>query len=350
VQSPINALIGLAGNFYSRDNSKLSKNHHPLVSVVLLSYNRPAYLQQALDSLLSQSYKNLEITVVDNQSPASAEVALIVNLHPNVKLIQNSINLGYAGGMNTGIAQADGDYVLLTEDDIILDKDCVRNLVEYLYEEPTADLISPIIYNRTEGTIRFAGGSLTLGGVFRREIYGAGERDTGQFTEPFNVGYIDGAMMFARRDFWKQFKGFREDYFMYVDAVELCTRVSKAGKSMAVVPQAKAYHFEPHHKPAPPEIEFHKVKNFFALHLLHAPARNLPEFICRYLIINGLRTLLGRNGNSRQVFLKALVWVARKTPSLLKERYAQNRALSPDPSRDDLNSIRSIPPALKPGE
>jgi GT2 family glycosyltransferase len=301
----------------------LSGNHRPQVSVVLLSYDRPDYLREALGSLRSQSYENVEITVVDNQSRSSSEVARVVSEYRDVKLIRNSTNLGYAGGMNRGIEQAGGQFVLLTEDDIVLEKDCIERLVEYMDVRPAADLVAPIIYNKREQTIRCAGGDFALGAVYRMKIHGAGERDDGQFPQPFDVSYIDGATMFARKDFWQRFKGFRAEFFMYVEAVELCARVGKSGKKMVVVPQAKAYHFEPPALPLPPEIEFHKVKNFFSLYLLHAPARYLPEFVCRYAVINTVRTLLGRTGSPPREFLKALLWVVKKTPSLLKERYRQ---------------------------
>jgi GT2 family glycosyltransferase len=307
-----------------RANSKLSRNNHPQVSVVLLSYNRPAFLQEALVSLHNQSYRNLEVTVVDNPSPSSAEVSRIVSQYPNVRLIQNTTNLGYAGGMNTGITQATGHYVLLTEDDIVLDGDCIKSLVEYMEEQACADLIAPIIYNKTELTIRCAGGDFALGAVYRKKTYGAGECDVGQFPQPFDVKYIDGATMFARNCFWQRFKGFRAEYFMYAEAVELCARVSKSGKKMVVVPQAKVYHFEPPEQATQPEIEFHKLKNFFSLYLLHAPARHLPEFVCRYAVIDTVRTLFGKSDYHPRTFLKALWWVAKKTPSLLKERYTQN--------------------------
>jgi GT2 family glycosyltransferase len=292
----------------------------PSVSVVLLSYNRPAYFREALASLLNQSYENLEITVVDNPSPASGEVASITGKHQSVKLIRNATNLGYAGGMNAGIKQATGQYVFLTEDDIVLDRNCIEHLVRYNDEHPSADLLTPLIYNKTEQTIRCAGGEFVLGAVYRMNIYGAGEQDAGQFSQPFEVGYIDGATMFASSQFWKRFKGFRPEYFMYVEAVELCARVIKSGKKMTVVPEAKVYHFEPTQKAILPEIEFHKLKNFFSLYLLHAPARHLPEFVCRYAIINAGRALLGKTGSPPKAFFKALLWVARKTPSLLRER------------------------------
>jgi GT2 family glycosyltransferase len=298
----------------------LSDTAQLLVSVVLLSYNRPAFLQEALASLQQQSYKNIEVTVVDNA--ASGEVARVVSQYPTVNLIQNRLNLGYSGGMNLGIASVSGDYIYLTEDDIVIEPDCIETLVEYLERNVSADLVAPVIYNKTAGTIRCAGGDLTLGGVYRRKIHGSGERDIAQFPAAFAVNYIDGASMFARRDFWKEFKGFREEYFMYVDAVELCTRVCKSGKSMMVVPQAKVYHFEPPTGPISVELEFHKLKNFFSLYLLHAPVHVLPEFIGRYAFVNGLRSLFGR-GVRPQIFFKALLWVAMKTPSILKERFAQ---------------------------
>jgi len=298
----------------------------PLVSVVLLSYNRPALLAEALASLGRQSYQNLEVTVVDNPSPASAEVARIVSQFasqfPRVRLIQTERNLGYAGGMNRGLHDVSGDYVYLTEDDIVLESSCVETLVEFLESDRSADLVAPIIYNKTAGTIRCAGGNLALGGVYRRSINGAGEADTGQFPRAFDVTYIDGATMFARREFWTKFKGFREEYFMYVDAVELCARVAKSRQRMTIVPQARVHHFEPTVGPPSPNLEFHKLKNFFAVNLLHAPARCLPEFVCRYAFINGVRAVFSPNGNSPRTFFKALLWAVKQTPSLLKERFS----------------------------
>lgn len=296
-----------------------------LVSVVLLSYNRPAYLDEALASLQRQTYEPLDITVVDNLSPASSAVAAVVSQYPNVKLLQPGSNLGYAGGMNLGIAAASGAFVCLTEDDIVLEPDCIESLVKYLENDPAADLIAPIIYNKTARTIRCAGGDTVLGGVYQRTIYGWDEPDAGQFSAPFEVNYIDGAMMLARRSFWEQLKGFREEYFMYVDSTELCARVGKAHKRMTIIPAAKVYHFEPAAGPTPIELEFHKLKNFFSLYLLHAPARILPEFVCRYAVINGLRSLFASSGSPPQAFFKALLWIVRKTPALLRERYAARR-------------------------
>ncbi|MET0650790.1 MAG: glycosyltransferase family 2 protein [Pyrinomonadaceae bacterium] len=292
----------------------------PTVSVVVLSYNRPAYLAEALASVRAQTYEPCEVTVVDNPSPASVEVARVVERFAGFKLFRSGTNLGYAAGMNRGLELSAGDYTLLTEDDIVLDPDCLRRLVEHMEADPATCISGPVIYNKSEGTIRCASGEFELGGVYRIKVYGAGERDEGQFARPMRLGYIDGAVMFARTDFWRRLGGFREEFFMYGESVELCARAAKTGKHLMLVPQAKVYHFEP-----PPganasaEFAFHRYKNFFALYLLHAPARCLPEFFCRYAVLGLLRAA---SGGHLRPFLRALAWTARRVPSMLRERAA----------------------------
>ncbi len=291
----------------------------PLISVVLLSYNRPLYLREALSALVSQSYERLEIVVIDNPSPASEEIAEIVSQYPEIKLIQSATNLGYTGGMNQGLESVSGDYICLTEDDIVMRPDCIQNFFNYLNGHPETGLIAPVIYNKAARTIRWAGGRFELGGVYKMKIFGAGETDTGQFAEPFEVNFIDGATMFARTDLWRRLKGFRDDFFMYVEAVEFSARVALTGQKLVVVPQSKVDHFEPPEKPTPPEIEFHKIKNFFALYLLHARVASLFEFLLRYGVLNTVRAAFNRSGNTL-LTLRALWWVAKNTPRLLRER------------------------------
>ena len=299
----------------------------PSVSVVVLSYNRPAYLAEALASIKAQTFEPVEVTVVDNPSPASEEVARLVESFHGFKLFRSNVNLGYAAGMNRGLELSAGDYTLLTEDDIVLDRDCLLRLVEYMEADPETGIAGPVIYNKTEGTIRCAAGEFELGGVFRTKIHGEGERDVGQFPRPMRVTYIDGAVMFARTEFWRRLGGFREEFFMYVEAVELCAKAAKTGKALTLVPQAKVYHFEPPPGAnSSPEFAFHRYKNFFSLYLLHAPARHLPEFFARYAGLGLLRA--ARAGNLRP-FLRALAWTARRAPALLKERSRDERPAAP---------------------
>lgn len=291
------------------------------VSIVVLSYNRPALLREALGSLCAQTYAPFEIIVVDNRSSASDEVARVVREFPSVKLIRNDENKGFAAGINLGVAEARGAYVYLTEDDIVLKRDCVRRLVEFAESASEDRLISPVMYNKNARTIRCAGGEVSLGGVYRRTTYTEDARERVVAAQPFDVSYIDGAVVFARTDYLKRLRGFREEFFMYVESVELCVRVSRGGGRMTVVPRARVYHFEP---PADateaPDLDFHRYKNLFSLYLLHAAARRLPEFFCRYALLALVRAALGVGGDARAL-MKALLWVSRRAPSLLRERH-----------------------------
>ena len=115
----------------------------PLVSAVVLSYARPELLKLALDSLVCQSYHPLEIILVDNKSRASDEIVKLVGQYPSVRLMANSQNLGFAGGMNKGIQAARGVYVYLTEDDVIVDENCIATLVAHMETRPATGLAAP---------------------------------------------------------------------------------------------------------------------------------------------------------------------------------------------------------------
>lgn len=303
----------------------------PTVSVIVLSYNRPACLEQSLASVLAQSYTNLDVVVVDNPSGASADIERIVRRHARVRLLQNPTNVGFAGGMNRGIAAAVGEYVCLTEDDIVLDVDSVRRLVEYAEAHTPTGLLSPLIFNRTAGTVRCAGGEFNLGGVYRKEIHGAGAPDAGLFPRPFDVTYVAGSSIFARADFLRRVGGFREEFFMYVEDVELCARVIRSGRRITVVPDARVYHIEPAEETGlAPHLEFQKLKNFFALYLLHAPRRVLPEFFLRYAALGTLRAALGRGGNP-WARIRAVWWALRRARSLRREGRLQARGQRDEP-------------------
>ncbi len=308
----------------------------PLVSIVLVSYNRPQYLASAIETALAQTWPNVELIVVDNRSPASDRIAQIVARYPAARLIVHSDNRGFTGGMNAGIAFARGRYAYLTEDDIDMDPRCVASLVDYLEGHPEVGLGGPIMVNRGSGTIRCAGGHFELGGVYRMTIVGANQSlGTIGFGEPYHVTYLPGAMMMARLELLRDLRGFRDEFFMYVEDVELCARVLKRGLFIAVVPEARVFHHEPDADVAP-GLEFHKVKNLSALYFMHAPLRVMPAFVLRYGVLAGLRAL---GGGSHRIgsHLKAWMWTIAHAPQLLAQRF-----------RNHAGSVTSFPPVLRP--
>lgn len=291
----------------------------PLVSIVILSYSWTRHLKEALQSLVSQSYPSLEILLVDNKGPDTDQVRRIAGAFPSVQLIQNEANLGFTGGMNVGVKAAKGHYVYLTEDDVVLRRDCIATLVAFVNGHPDVGLAAPIMYNKREGTIRSAGGRFSLGSIYRVKIFGEGQADVGQFCEPFDVTYIPGASIFARSDELKAMNGFREDFFIYHEDAELCVRMLKSGRRIVSVPAAKVDHFEPPAGKPSDFIDFLRLKNFYAMYLLHAPARALPGFLYRYSALTMARGLI-KDRRQVKLMLKAWGWVIVRLPRLLAER------------------------------
>lgn len=303
------------------------KNHYgsqmPLVSIVVASYDRPVYLQKALDSILDQSYSNLEIIVVDNQSTSSDEIARIVSRYNGVRLIRNRANLGFTGAMNRGIETATGEFIHCTLDDVVLDRDCISHLVEHAQQVSTTGLLSGLLLNEDGKTIRCAGGDYLLAAVYQRRFFSCGEANRGQFQNPYAVKYVQGGMIFSTRALLQSLNGFRKEFFMYSEDADLCMRVSKAGRPITVVPQAQAYVIDAPHAFKQNGIAFHKIKNLFSLYLLHARLSVLPEFYLRYGVINFLRAVK----SDRAIvwpMLKAWGWFLVNSPAFIKERYSSS--------------------------
>lgn len=292
--------------------------HYDRVTIVVLSYNRPHLLERALRSIAEQTYTPRDVLVIDNPSPSSPRVREVVSVFEGVRLIANATNRGFTGGMNQGLAEAGGEYVYLTEDDIELDRECVATLVDYLERHPDIALAGPVMWNRRSPTIRCAGGSFTLGSIYQMHVTAAGETDL-PHTAPFQTMYVPGAMIAARTKVLRDLGGFRSDFFMYGEDVELCARVLARGRAIAIVPAARVYHHEPPDLPEAAALSFHKHKNLAALYMLHAPLRVLPGFFARYIFIDGCRRLL-RDWTTLPTWAAAWAFALVRAPKFFAER------------------------------
>ena len=286
----------------------------PPITVVVLSYNRPEYLRESLRALAAQTYPAARVVVVDNRSAASGRVAEVVAGFPGVELIRNPTNLGFTGGMNAGIAAATGKYVLLIEDDIVADRNCVAELVRCMEADPDVGLCGGVMFNRGDGAVRCAGGELSLGTRDGKRIFTADDAPT-----PYFVSYLPGALLTARLEDLRRWRGFRPDFFMYHEDDELCVRVRKAGRRIAVAPGAKVHHFDPEPGKCPTWLEYIKVRNFLRLYLLHAPASVLPAFLGRYVAWEFVREAFRLRPRCLLV-LGAFLDTVFRSPWLLRDR------------------------------
>ncbi len=114
----------------------MSAVRDPVVSVIVVSYNRSADLRRCLQALRDTRYPALELIVVDNAS--SDDAAEVAASFAEVKLVRSPTNLGFAGGNNLGLAHATGEYVALVNNDAVVAPDWPRALVDFLEARPEA--------------------------------------------------------------------------------------------------------------------------------------------------------------------------------------------------------------------
>ncbi len=215
-------------------------NSFPLVSIIILNYNGLEHLKTCLDSVLSTDYPNFEVIVVDNGS-TDGSVEFIKNTYPSVKLLRLSRNIYTAGGYMAGVLIAKGKYVAILNNDVEVDRNWLKPLVEALEKIPwaaAADAKYKNFFDRRRFDDTAAAGRWIdyFGNNYTR---GANELDFGQYDK---ITYIFAAQTIFKRDILMKIGGFDTSYIFGYEDIELCWRLNLAGYKVLYVPQAVIYH------------------------------------------------------------------------------------------------------------
>jgi len=209
-----------------------------MISVIITNYNGKRYLDRCLSSLSVQTMQDFEVIVVDNGS-SDGSVDYLESQFPEVRIVKNEKNLGFAGGVNSGIEVAKGDYILTLNNDTQADKDFVKNLTEAMESDGEVGMCaSKMLF--CNGSVNSAGLCFSRSGaVWDR---GMSEPDFGQYDKVEDVfGPCAGAALY-RRSMLDEIGLFDEDFFMYMEDVDLAFRARLAGWRCLYVPDAKVYH------------------------------------------------------------------------------------------------------------
>jgi hypothetical protein len=211
----------------------------PFVSVVIVNFNGLRFLESCLSSLTAQLYKNFEIIFVDNNS-SDGSADYVREHYPSVTLIETGKNLGFAGGTNAGIRAARGDCILTLNNDTITDPHFIENLVRPMATDPRLGMCaSKMLF--PDGRINSTGICISRSGAaWDRGIF---EQDSGQYeTEEEVFGPCAGAALY-RRAMLDETGLFDEDFFIFMEDVDLAFRARLAGWKCMYVPTARVTHF-----------------------------------------------------------------------------------------------------------
>lgn len=211
-------------------------------SVIIPVWNGMEYLPACIGALLAQDYPDFEVIVVDNGS-TDGSGDWVAERYPQIRLIRNFQNLGFSGGCNMGLRVAQGEVLILLNQDTIVQPGWLPAMVEALRKPEVGAVGCKLLYPDGR-TIQHAGGWIEwpLGLAHH---YGQGEEDRGQWDEPRPVDYVTGAAVAFRRDVMKQVglldEGFWPGYF---EDADFCYRVREAGYEIWYVPRGVAIHYE----------------------------------------------------------------------------------------------------------
>ena len=217
------------------------------VSIIIPHWNGIEVLSECLESLLQTQYSNIEIIVVDNASTDGSSDWIAINF-PEVIVVNNNKNYGYAGGCNRGAKVARGDYLVFLNNDTIQDKGWLDPLVDFLNLNPKVAAAQPKILNFfDQEKFDYAGGSGgwldILGYPFARgRIFLEQEKDTGQYNTIRPIFWASGTAFIVRKSDFQLAYGFDETFFAHQEEIDLCWKFKLMGKETWAVPSGLVYH------------------------------------------------------------------------------------------------------------
>lgn len=211
-----------------------------LISIVIPNWNGKHFLAGCLDSIRKQTHKSIETIIVDNGSQDGSVDFLKAN-YPEVKLITFQVNTGFSPAVNAGIRGATGHYIALLNNDTIIEPLWVEELVKGLDEHPEVGSVGCKMLAYDDQTILDGvGDGYRRGGLPGR--IGHKEKDTGRFDQQrYILGACGGAAMY-RRELFDDIGLFDDDYFAYLEDVDLGLRAQSAGYKCLYIPTAVVYH------------------------------------------------------------------------------------------------------------
>ena len=220
------------------------------LSIVVVNWNARLLLLQCLRSVFG-TLRDLEkeVFVVDNGS-RDGSVAAVRETFPEVSLIENDGNLGFAGASNQALEQARGRYLLLLNPDTVLKEGAIERLIEFMDGHGEVALVGPQLLHpdgsRQNSIANFPSLATELLNkpLLRFLFPGRFPGKEQRYAEPIEVDSVIGACMLVRRETINQVGLLDDDYFLFLEETDWCYRIRKAGWKVYHHPLAEIYHMQ----------------------------------------------------------------------------------------------------------
>jgi len=214
------------------------------VAVVIVNWNRRKLLLEAVSSCYATKWQDLTVIVVDNGSSDGSGESVLEH-YPDVVLIRNQRNVGFAIGSNQGLERAledKSDFILFLNNDATLAEETISEMASFLNDHPRVGAVAPyIFYYGDRDLIWFGGGIVSVwrGKIAHKAIR---ERFNAIRHKQVKCDYLTGCAFMVKADCISQVGGFDTTMGIYSEDVDLSLRIRKNGWKLWTIPQAKCYH------------------------------------------------------------------------------------------------------------
>ena len=215
----------------------MNTKYNYIVDIIVVSYKNADMTIRCIESIQKTTKSNYNILVVDNASPDDTANILKSTL-PEINIIENDKNLGYAGAVNVGAKQSKAPFLLISNNDVIYHENVIDSLLNLIQSNENIAVCGPG-QEYSSGSWQIASGDLPSLSLAWKHIF---------FIEQFyntvrkllkqaklykgksrKVGYVDGAVMLVRKNVFDALNGFDEDFSFYTEEADFCKRVAMAG-------------------------------------------------------------------------------------------------------------------------
>lgn len=298
------------------------------VAVIVLNYNGKHFLSESLPSLVKQSYHQIKIYVADAGS-SDGSVEYVKKSFKSVEVIRSTGDIGPSGLSNFAVPRTKGKYVVLMSNDMKFDKDCVKQLVETLEEDPSVGICTSVLVQNKKDLLTKqyvldnAGGDLDILGFGMPHSWGKPFRTYPRELEEVFFSY--GGSFIIRRELFKKIGGFDRLFWGLSDDIDLSWRVRLLGYKVVVNPRSFLYH---HVSPTLGKNKrsrnrFLSERNSLRMLLKNYSASSLVKILPRYVLLEGGEFgfyLLRMKFDLAWAIVRAFWWNLLNLPDTLKER------------------------------
>lgn len=304
-------------------------------AVVILNWNGETFLKKFLPIVIKQTPKSLADVIVADNASTDGSVAMLRHTFPDIRIIQNSTNGGFAKGYNKALEQVSAEYYVLLNSDVEVTENWLEPVIRMMDTDQTIAAAQPKIRSwHRKAYFEYAGAA---GGFIdqygypfcRGRIFQHLEKDIGQYDDETEIFWATGACMFVRAKAYHELGGLDEDFFAHMEEIDFCWRLKQKGYKIMYQPDSVVYHVGGGTLPKASSFKTYlNIRNNNAMLFKNLPRKRLKRTLLLRLLLDGVAALkFMADGGTKD--LMAVVRAHQNYFRMLPKLRQKRRAIQP---------------------